>query len=701
VTSVYGQCSTSHTAFCSLYANCYSMPYDANSQGYISDGGGDTYDGGNYFAVNSVSIPSYGDNWQSMNYGGQSFVMDLDTSSMFVVTTASGTAVWQISGNVGADGGGSRVSQTYNSGPAYGYRGTVCGVGDPSVNHMWVSTSSTGWDLCAGTNTNDDCDRFTLPSGQNLVIAVYWSTANTCITSSEHNNIFLSMTGMACAAGCASSPTYTGYTVAGGGTSAGNTRTVSCATGYTGSSGAISCQSNGSWTTPSGCSPVNCGTPVASAGYALGSGSTTYGSTYSMTCATGYTGTAASLTCQSSATWTAQSGCTIRNCGTPTAATGYVLASGGTTYGSTRVVSCATGYAGAPPAISCTSGGTWESQTGCTFGCGVPTSIFPGYTFSGSSSTPGTVLTATGCATGYNGASSSTITCATGSGGVNAWSTPTGCSPNDCGVPSIRGYTVATGENYFPTRRTTTCATGWSGSSPTAIQCNADSLAASGASWSTPTGCTINDCGQPGAIEGYIFATPVSTTYESTTDMICAEGYWGPSSDLEYAGSISCQADRLWTTPDTCTMVDCGQPVFPGYVYNETSTTTWQAVVRHDSCEAEGYVVVGTNTSECLADGIWSAPSGCQPVECGVPVMELGYEAGEGLSYFGGGGVAYTCSSGYNGPAGTLTCQANGNWSPLSGCNMDSSANSLVFFSAASTAETAMFASALVTFFAF
>ncbi len=137
-------------------------------------------------------------------------MMDLDTSSMFIVTTASGTAVWAISGNVGADGSGSRVSQTYNSGPAYGYRGTVCGVSDPSVNHMWVSTSSTGWNLCAGTNTDNDCDQFTLPSGRHLVISVYWSNPNTCITSSEHNNIFLSMTGMACASGCPASPTYTG-----------------------------------------------------------------------------------------------------------------------------------------------------------------------------------------------------------------------------------------------------------------------------------------------------------------------------------------------------------------------------------------------------------------------------------------------------------------------------------------------------------
>jgi len=500
-------------------------------------------------------------------------------------------------------------------------------------------------------------------------------------------------------------PSWAGYSWSGSATTYGTVRSGSCATGYTGTiSISITCSVSGAWTlsngasAPSGCTIVSCGDPTPVSGYTIGTGGVTYGSSRSCTCSTGYTGTAASLTCQASGSWSAASGCTIRNCGNPTAATGYVLASGGTTYGSTRVVSCAAGYGGAPPAISCTSGGSWESQTGCTYGCGAPTSVFPGYTFSGSSSTPGAVLTATGCATGYNGASSSTITCATGSGGVNAWSTPTGCSPNDCGEPTIRGYTVATGENYFPTRRTTTCATGWSGS-PTAIQCNADSSAASGASWSIPTGCTINDCGSPGATEGYTVATPVSTTYESTTDIICAEGYWGPSNDLDYFGSIFCQADRRWTTPVNCTMVDCGQPVFPGYIYNLTDTTMWQAVVQHDSCEEAGYFIVNSSTSECLADGTWSAPSGCQPVECGEPVMELGYDAGDGLTYFGGGGVEYSCSSGYNGPAGTLTCQENGNWSPLSGCNKDSSANSMLYFSAAFTTQTTILASALVTFF--
>ena len=173
-------------------------------------------------------------------------------------------------------------------------------------------------------------------------------------------------------------PTQTNYVIESGTSVFESTRTVSCATGYTGTATDIACQADGTWTTSAGCTIVSCGTPVAGAGYTLGSGSTTYGSSYSMTCATGYSGTAAALTCQSSGSWTAQTGCTIVSCPSSPTQTGYTIATGSSTYGSTRTVSCASGYSGTASSITCQSSGSWTSSTGCSAPNG------------SSSSTPGT-----------------------------------------------------------------------------------------------------------------------------------------------------------------------------------------------------------------------------------------------------------------------------------------------------------------------
>ena len=55
---------------------------------------------------------------------------------------------------------------------------------------------------------------------------------------------------------------------------------------------------------------TDCGTPSATEGYTLGTvGLTTFGKTVSFTCATGYTGDAGSISCTASETWSAPSGC--------------------------------------------------------------------------------------------------------------------------------------------------------------------------------------------------------------------------------------------------------------------------------------------------------------------------------------------------------------------------------------------------------
>jgi len=58
---------------------------------------------------------------------------------------------------------------------------------------------------------------------------------------------------LAVAQSCSTSPIQTGYIISAGSSTAGSTRTVSCAAEYYGLATSISCQANGSWSSASGC----------------------------------------------------------------------------------------------------------------------------------------------------------------------------------------------------------------------------------------------------------------------------------------------------------------------------------------------------------------------------------------------------------------------------------------------------------------
>ena len=161
-------------------------------------------------------------------------------------------------------------------------------------------------------------------------------------------------------------PSQVGYSFTTSTTTYGSvSSSVACAVGYTGTASSISCQSSGLWTSASGCSMIDCGTP-SQAGYTFSYTNTLYGSTATAVCATGYIGTASSVTCQSGGTWSTSSGCTIVSCPSSPTQTGYVISAGSSTYGSTRTVSCSSGYTGTATSITCQSDGSWTVSSGCT-----------------------------------------------------------------------------------------------------------------------------------------------------------------------------------------------------------------------------------------------------------------------------------------------------------------------------------------------
>ena len=290
-----------------------------------------------------------------------------------------------------------------------------------------------------------------------------------------------------CCGGCGSVPpsscpapsTPSKGKVGGGGTSVGNSRTVSCAAGYSGSCSptSITCQSSGAWSSSScgGCLRV-CSSPATPAEGKVGAGGSVQGNTRTVACAAGYSGacSATTITCQSNGAWTGVS-CTscLRVCSAPALPTNGQLTGSGTTEGSTRSVSCASGYSGSCSAasITCQANGAWTTSdcAACLIICPAPSTPTNGQ-LTGSGITDGSTRSVA-CVSGYTGSCSpATMTCQS----TGAWSTSdcTACV-KICPAPSTPTNGALSGSGVLVgATRSVACAFGYTGAcSPTSMSC--------------------------------------------------------------------------------------------------------------------------------------------------------------------------------------------------------------------------------------
>ncbi len=405
---------------------------------------------------------------------------------------------------------------------------------------------------------------------------------------------------------CPTPPANPGYVIMDGAQSVGATRTVSCATGYMGSASSITCQEStsvgGAWTTSSGCTIVSCGTPMASLGYVLGSGGTTYGSAYTMTCASGYQGTALSITCQASGSWTTPSGCSLITTATvclePSQA-GYSFGSGGTAVNSQRTVSCSSGFSGtATTPVTCQSSGIWTLSSGCNQNCQSP--LQTGYSFDSGASTHGAARTAK-CDAKYSG-TASTIVCYFG-----VWTPSFGCYPDCESSPSQQGYVIASGTESYGSVRTAVCDSDHAYVTVISSSTSLSTTCQSTGSWSPLTGCALADCGTPSQT-GYTFTTVATTYGEESRSESCATGYSGSAS------RITCQANASWSSSSGCYLSTSFCPSSPsqtGYII--ATGTSSLGSMRTVTC-AESYWGAATSITcenNSGLGGVWTSSTGC------------------------------------------------------------------------------------------
>lgn len=185
VTSIYnsiGALATYMSGYMSEYRNSsfYSYALDGDNT-YISDGGSDMYDGGNYTTPwlisgttyagatsSSASYPSrisYANTTQtlvdtSFRYASLGYATSPDYRPLTVIGTRNTTGNpigWQKGGNSGADGSGTLFSgfayngSTLNGFTTYAYIRETYNASDPSHCDLYILLGSSNWDSSFGT----------------------------------------------------------------------------------------------------------------------------------------------------------------------------------------------------------------------------------------------------------------------------------------------------------------------------------------------------------------------------------------------------------------------------------------------------------------------------------------------------------------------------------------------------------------------
>jgi len=322
-----------------------------------------------------------------------------------------------------------------------------------------------------------------------------------------------------------------------------------------------------------------------------------------------------------------------------------------TTPGSKAVYSCNLGYNHAADMTrTCQADGTWDAAAPtCTIvDCGAITDPANG-SVSVLKTTYGSTASYS-CQQGFGLTGTSSRTCqadATWSG-----TAPT-CSLADCPTaPSPSNGSVTTTGTKFGSTATYACSTGYTLSSAATRSCQADRT------WSgnTPT-CTVVDCGNAPDVGTSGSVVVTGTTYSSTATYTCKTGY-----SLTGTKMRTCQADGTWSgVPPACALVSCSTPPTIANGSVSAPTTTFGATATY-LCTG-GYTMSGKATQTCQADGTWSSPPACAPVDCGAPSSPAHGSVSAPITTYGSK-ATYSCDTNYTlGGVATGTCQANATWS--------------------------------------
>eukprot|EP00049_Salpingoeca_infusionum_P023049 m.10121 g.10121 ORF g.10121 m.10121 type:complete len:1945 (+) comp5528_c0_seq1:252-6086(+) len=272
------------------------------------------------------------------------------------------------------------------------------------------------------------------------------------------------------------------------------------------------------------------------------------------------------VTCQPEGVFDGFPDCAPKDCGeTIPGLSSNVVANCGnvdTTYGGICIPMCEPGYvsAGGLGFYICTADGVWEGSMNCE---------------------------PIDCGTSPEGLASTVIANCVGD---------TRYGGDACVAECIEGYEMSTGNGIF--------------------QCN------TAGSWIGSINCVLKDCGAAPTDPTFADVSCTATTYGSTCEVTCADGYQlsDPASK-----TLTCSSDATWVGDVVCEKSPCPSTVAQSDP-NAVPAASCDDVVFGDTCTYEcaaGYVKVsGSGSYVCQADGFYGQGDlVCEPQACPlVPV---------------------------------------------------------------------------------
>ncbi|KAH3724488.1 hypothetical protein DPMN_050305 [Dreissena polymorpha] len=418
----------------------------------------------------------------------------------------------------------------------------------------------------------------------------------------------------------------------------------------------IHCMGTGTWSIlEAKCSIKDCHSPPAlKNGFATVS-TTTYNSTAIYTCSSGYDMHGPySIACLATGDWDKlEANCNIKDCGTPPLLTNGAGAFINTTVNNTAMYTCYPGYDFIGMRnIRCLENGTWGAlEAQCTIkDCQNPPVLQNGFHAATTSTYNSTLMYS--CDPGYTMLGENSITCLD----TGNWSKLlVNCTIKDCQNPPVLhyGFHAATTTTYNSTV-IYKCKPGYRMFGENSITC------LDTGNWSELlVNCTIKDCGTPPMLNNGD-RTFLITTVNSTIEYTCNPGY-----DLNGLSNIHCMGTGTWSILEaSCTMKDCGTPPLltngAGAFINTTVNNTAMYTCN------PGYDLIGMRNIRCLENGTWGAlEAQCTIKDCqNPPLLQNGFHAATTSTY--NSTLMYSCDPGYTMLGeNSITCLDTGNWSKL------------------------------------
>ncbi|XP_040039010.2 sushi, von Willebrand factor type A, EGF and pentraxin domain-containing protein 1 isoform X1 [Gasterosteus aculeatus] len=434
----------------------------------------------------------------------------------------------------------------------------------------------------------------------------------------------------------------------------------------------VSCLASGQWSSPyPECIPVECPQPVEISNGIVDVQGLMFLSKALYGCKTGYNLVGNStVLCGETGLWIGGvPSCRPIECSIPKqTANGKVIYTK-LQFGHSATYSCRRGYRlHGPETLKCLASGEWDTKPpACVeISCSPPQPIENGFVEGQDHSFGVTIFYS--CFPGFQLVGQDHLTCE-----EFGWSSSVPvCVPSDCGLPphidfgeyvrvaQLSGSSDGAGALIPPmdlsflhgTFIEYRCHKGYDITRPTRLTCQEDG------GWSgTAPSCVPAECETPPAPErGRVNVT--DTSFGSTVTYACEDGY-----ELEGEAVRECVSGRLWTRDaPVCRPVSCGDP---GAVANGSArggAFVYPEALRYEC--SPGFVLKGSDTIVCRADGKWSGQKPfCEPVSCGPPEVPSDITVkGEEYSY--NNEIELSCQPGFLLQGESVSvCQADSTWS--------------------------------------